>query len=150
MNFTDNSTVTNNVAAVKHRQAGKGSDDIKSYLESSNTTESKYNMGLIYVEEGKYEEAITLMRESKSYSVSLAKLLAEHYDVAGDILDDINVNDAKSYYLKAIIGASTNNSEMLMENLKSAFEKDASLKEKAKKDREFVKYFENADFLAIF
>ena len=39
---------------------------------------------------------------------------------------------------------------MLAENLKAAFEKDPSLKAKAKKDREFIKYFENADFLAAF
>ena len=39
---------------------------------------------------------------------------------------------------------------MMTENLKSAFDKDPSLKDKAKKDREFIKYFENADFLAIF
>ena len=39
---------------------------------------------------------------------------------------------------------------MVMDNLKSAFEKDAALKDKAKVDREFIKFFENADFLAIF
>ena len=48
------------------------------------------------------------------------------------------------------MGARTNNSEMLFENLKSCFEKDASFKDRAKKDREFVTYFENADFLALF
>ena len=39
---------------------------------------------------------------------------------------------------------------MVLENLKLAIEKDASLKDLAKKDREFIKYFENSDFLAIF
>lgn len=57
---------------------------------------------------------------------------------------------AKSYYLKAIIGSRTANTEMVLENLKLAIEKDASLKDLAKKDREFIKYFENSDFLAIF
>ena len=57
---------------------------------------------------------------------------------------------ANSFYLKAIIGSRTGNIEMMTENLKSAFDKDSSLKVKAKKDREFIKYFENADFLAIF
>ena len=40
--------------------------------------------------------------------------------------------------------------EMVMENLKMSFEKDASLKDMAKKDREFIKFFENSDFLAMF
>ena len=37
-----------------------------------------------------------------------------------------------------------------MENLKISFEKDASLKDTAKKDREFIKFFDNSDFLAMF
>ena len=150
LSITDNPTVTNNVAAVKHRKAGKGNDDIISYLESSNTSESKYNLGLIRIEEGKYEEAITLMDKSKTYNLALANLLAEHYDVAGDIIEDANSGEANAHYLKAIMGARTNNSEMLFENLKSCFDKDASYKNKAKKDREFVAYFDNADFLALF
>ena len=90
------------------------------------------------------------MGDSKSYNYALANVLAEHYDAASDALDAINCDCAKSYYLKAIIGARTANTEMVMENLKSAFEKDASLKDAAKKDREFIKYFENSDFLAMF
>ena len=53
-------------------------------------------------------------------------------------------------YLKAIIGARTNNSDLVFSNLKTAIEKDADFKTKASKDREFVKYFLNADFKAIF
>jgi tetratricopeptide (TPR) repeat protein len=150
LSITDNATVTNNIAAVKHIQTGKGSDDIVSYLESSNTKESKYNLGLINIENGKYDEAITLMGDSKSFSLALANLLSEKYDIATDILDGINSDNANAKYLKAILGSRTDNSEMVFENLKASFEADPSLKEKAKKDREFLKYFENADFLAIF
>ena len=150
LSITDNSIVSNNVGAVKHMKAGKSTDEVKTLFESSNTKESKYNSGLILIEEGKYEESITSMGDSKSYNYALANVLAEHYDAASDALDDINCDCAKSYYLKAIIGARTANTEMVMENLKSAFEKDASLKDAAKKDREFIKYFENSDFLAMF
>ena len=143
-------TVTNNVAAVKHRQAGKSNDDIKAMFEGSNTPESKYNLGLVYIEEGKYEEAITSMMDNKSFNLALANLLAEHNDVAEDVLYDVNNGAANSSYLKAIIGSRTGNIEMVTENLKLAFDKDPSLKDKAKKDREFIKFFENADFLAIF
>jgi tetratricopeptide (TPR) repeat protein len=150
LSITDNGTVTNNVAAVKHLKVGKSNDEIKSMFEGSNTPESKYNLGLVYIEEGKYEEAITSMTGNKSFNLSLANLLAEHNDVAEDVLEDINSDAANSSYLKAIIGSRTGNIEMLTDNLKLAFEKDPSLKEKAKKDREFIKFFENADFLAIF
>jgi tetratricopeptide (TPR) repeat protein len=150
MSITDNATVSNNVAAVKHRISGKPSDEIKALLESSNTPESKYNLGLVHIQEGKYEEAITAMGDSKSFSVALANVLAEHNDVASDVLVDVNSESSNAFYLKAIIGSRTGNIEMITENLKSAFDKDPSLKDKAKKDREFIKYFENADFLAIF
>jgi tetratricopeptide (TPR) repeat protein len=147
---TDNKIVSNNVAAVKHVSNGKSSDEVKSLFESSNTSQSKYNIGLIQIEEGKYEESITSMGDTKSYNYALVNILAEHYDVASDAIDDLDLNDAKSYYLKAIIGARTFNTEMVMENLKISFEKDPSLKDMAKKDREFIKFFENSDFLAMF
>tara|TARA_Y100000991_G_scaffold123925_2_gene93442 strand:+ start:2362 stop:3996 length:1635 start_codon:yes stop_codon:yes gene_type:complete len=148
--ITDNNIVSNNVAAVKHVSNGKSTDEVKSLFESSNTTQSKYNIGLIQIEEGKYEESITSMGDTKSYNYALANILAEHYDAASDAIDDLDFKDAKSYYLKAVIGARTSNTEMVMENLKMSFEKDASLKDMAKKDREFIKFFENSDFLAIF
>ena len=150
MAITDNKIVSNNVAAVKHVSNGKSSDEVKSLFESSNTSQSKYNIGLIQIEEGKYEESITSMGDTKSYNYALANILAEHYDVASDVIDELDLNDAKSYYLKAIIGARTFNTEMVMENLKVSFDKDASLKDMALKDREFIKFFENSDFLAMF
>jgi len=148
MAITDNKIVSNNVGAVRHVSNGKSSDEIKSLFESSNTVESKYNVGLIQIEEGKYEESITSMGETKSYNFVLANILAEHYDDAIDALE--GMTNAKSYYLKAIIGSRTANTEMVLENLKLAIEKDASLKDLAKKDREFIKYFENSDFLSMF
>ena len=148
MAITDNKIVSNNVGAVRHVSNGKSSDEIKSLFESSNTDESKYNVGLIQIEEGKYEESITSMGVTKSYNFVLANILAENYDDATDALEGMTY--AKSYYLKAIIGSRTANTEMVLENLKLAIEKDASLKDLAKKDREFIKYFENSDFLAIF
>ena len=150
MAITDNKIVSNNVAAVKHVSNGKSSDEVKSLFESSNTSQSKYNIGLIQIEEGKYEESITSMGDTKSYNYALVNILAEHYDVASDVIDELDLNDAKSYYLKAIIGARTFNTEMVMENLKVSFDKDASLKDMAIKDREFIKFFENSDFLAMF
>ena len=88
--------------------------------------------------------------DNKSFNLALANLLAEHNDVAEYVLDYVNNDVANSSYLRAIIGSRTGNIEMVTENLKLAFDKDPSLKDKAKKDREFIKFFENADFLAIF
>ena len=54
-----------------------------------------------------------------------------------------------SYYLKAVIGARTNDATMVMENLKKACSLNASFKQLAATDMEFAKFFENNDFVAI-
>jgi hypothetical protein len=51
-----------------------------------------------------------------------------------------DAQSAKSYYLKAVIAARMSNQGLLTESLAKAFEKDPSLKEKAKNDKEFIKY----------
>jgi hypothetical protein len=63
----------------------------------------------------------------------------------------VNLTDetAKQYYLVAVIAASQNKDDVALENLKVAVSKDASLKERAKKDIEFAALFENAEFKSI-
>ena len=54
-----------------------------------------------------------------------------------------------SYYLKAVIGDRTNDATAVIENLKKACSLDASFKQLAATDMEFVKFFENNDFVTI-
>jgi hypothetical protein len=56
---------------------------------------------------------------------------------------------AQGYYLKAIAAARQNNVDGVVSNLKSSFGKDGSMKAKALKDREFLKFAENAAFTGI-
>ena len=90
------------------------------------------------------------MGDSKSFNLALANVLFEKYDIAKDILDQLSSDDASVNYLKSIIASRLDNIDDMIESLKSAFSLDPSLKNKAKTDREFIKHFENADFLAIF
>tara|TARA_B100001287_G_scaffold245982_1_gene223662 strand:+ start:518 stop:2233 length:1716 start_codon:yes stop_codon:yes gene_type:complete len=150
LSITDNEIVTNNLASVKHIQLGKKSDEVKSYFENSNLKESKYNLGLVNIEEGKYEDALLNMGEIDSFNAALANVLLEKYDLANDILDKLGNEDANVNYLRAVLASRTNNVESMVESLKAAFEVDPSLKSKAKIDREFINHFQNADFLAIF
>ena len=55
-------------------------------------------------------------------------------------LDAVENVDGYTYYLKAIVGARTNNATAVSENLVKAVKLDASLAEKAKKDMEFKKF----------
>jgi len=54
---------------------------------------------------------------------------------------------AESNYLKAIIAQrSGEGTDAVVNNLKKAFAKDSSFKEKAARDREFIKIFNDANF----
>ena len=146
----ENATTTNNIGAVAHMK-GDNERAMELFAAAGSSSECKYNQGLLNIQQGLYEEAVNNMGDNKTFNVALATLLSGDAEGASQVVDASNSSDdAMSYYLKAIIGARTNNSSMLLDNLKIAFEKDASLKDKAKRDREFFQFFENADFLAIF
>ena len=146
----ENATTTNNIGAVAHMK-GDNERAMELFTAAGSGSECKYNQGLLNIQQGLYEEAVNNMGDNKTFNVALATLLSGDAEGSSQVIDASNTSDeAISYYLKAIIGARTNNSAMLLDNLKIAFEKDSALKDKAKRDREFIKFFENADFLAIF
>ncbi len=108
------------------------------------------NQGAIKIKEGKYQEAVDMYGSTPCFNAALAKLL--NGDVNGalnTLTESEDPNDALGYYLKAIIGARTSNTDLLFTNLRTAVLKDAKLGAKAKKDIEFVKYFDDATFKSI-
>ena len=107
----------------------------------------KYNMGIIDIQNGDYSSAISNMGSANTFNKALAQVLNEDYSAALSTVDNSSdANSAMGYYLKAIIGARQNNLDLLTNNLTSAISKDAALKSKAAKDREFIKFYENATF----
>jgi tetratricopeptide (TPR) repeat protein len=147
---SENETVSNNIGAVAHMK-GDRERAMELFTAAGSSSETKYNMGLLNIQQGLYDEAVTNMGTNNTFNSALANLLSGDADAATQAIDESNSKEeAMSYYLKAIVGARTNDSEMMIDNLKIAFEKDGGLKSKAKRDREFIQHFENADFLAIF
>ena len=113
----------------------------------SGGSEVKYNLGIIDIQNGDYAEAIGNMGSENTFNKALAQVLNGDYGTALTTIDaSADAESAIGYYLKAIIGARQDNLDMVVNNLKSAFAKDSSLKGKAAKDREFIKFFENASF----
>ena len=87
-----------------------------------------------------------------SYNAALAKYLAGDANGAWRILGDIEMVGGMGYYLKAVVAASQDKSDVALENLKLAVENCKSpewIKSNAKKDLEFAKLFETAEFKAI-
>jgi tetratricopeptide (TPR) repeat protein len=110
-------------------------------------SEVKYNLGIIDIQNGDYAQAIGNFGGENSVNKALAQVLNGDNRAALSTLDaSIDAESAMGYYLKAIIGSRQDNLDLVVNNLKSAIAKDAGLKAKAAKDREFIKFFENASF----
>ena len=80
--------------------------------------------------------------------MTISELLQKE-DTVENILNAENKECPMAYYLKAVIGARTNDSAAVLENLKKACALDASFKQLAATDMEFAKFFENNDFMSI-
>ncbi|MBR4497460.1 MAG: DUF3868 domain-containing protein [Bacteroidales bacterium] len=135
------------VLAVKQGDLAKGFE----YFEIAQGAgpEVKYNMGTVKVKEGDYSTAVEMFGSNKTFNAALAKLLAGDVDGALSVANEIEEPDASVDYLKAVIGARQKNYDMIMNNLKSAIDKDAAFKDRAKKDLEFADFSDDSAFEAL-
>ncbi len=148
--LASNGTINNNLGII----AMKSGDRDKATELYQNATgsgpEVGYNMAIVHVKNGNYEDAVDNMGSDKSFNSALAQMLNGDNEGA---LNTIEASDDKEtadgYYLKAVIGARTGNADLMTKNLKAAIGKDGKLKAKAKKDAEFTKYKDDANFTGI-
>ena len=100
--------------------------------------------------EGNYSAAITGFGSEASYNKALAQILANKLDEASKtIAASSDKESADGHYLKAIIASRSNAGvDAVVSCLKSAFAKNPGLKEKAGRDREFIKLMADATFSA--
>jgi hypothetical protein len=106
-------------------------------------------LGNYYIADGQYERAVNAFGNTKSNSAALAQILTKDYNKAKSTLSEVKDPDAYTSYLNAIIGARTNNSSMVIDNLKSAIAQDSSLASKAANDLEFSKFATSSAFKSL-
>ena len=116
---------------------------------AAGTKELGEALGNLYIAQGQYEKAVNAFGDAKTNSAALAQILAKDYNKAKNTLDNVDNADAYTDYLKAVLGARTNNSSMVISNLKNAVAKNPALGKKAANDLEFVKFFTDSDFMSI-
>ena len=115
--------------------------DAENYLVKGTDAEANAAaLGNLYIAQGQYERAVSAFGDTKSNAAALAQIMSEQYTAAKNTLDAVENVDGYTYYLKAIVGARTENAAAVAENLAQAVKLDASLAEKAKKDMEFKKF----------
>ncbi|MGP8216463.1 MAG: tetratricopeptide repeat protein [Bacteroidia bacterium] len=145
----NNAVVENNLGVIAHLN-GKRSEALKYYKSAASAgPDVAYNMGLIDIQMGNYSDAVSNMGSANTFNAALAKLLSNDVAGAKSTLDASNDNSAVAYYLKAIIAARTNNKTEMISNLRTALNKDASLKQQIQTDCEFIKYKDDADFKSV-
>lgn len=106
-------------------------------------------LGTLYTQKGDYDKAKAAYGNHATNNAAAQQILDEDYAGAAKTLAAVKEPNATTAYLKAIVGARTNDRQAVIANLKSAVAQDAQLKVRAAKDIEFAKFAEDADFLAI-
>ncbi len=108
-----------------------------------------YNLAIIKIMQGEYDAAASYLGNSDEYNTALVKLLKKDLDGALATINRVEKDFAKKFYLKAVVAAKQNKDDLVFESLRLAFAKDAKLKDHAKVDMEFAKYFENTVFTGL-
>ena len=121
------------------------------YLGKAAGTKANLNaaLGTLYTKKGDYAAAKKAYGESATNNAAVQQILDEDYAAASKTLANIKEPNATTAYLKAIVGARTNDKAAVIENLKAAVAQDAQLKARAAQDIEFAKFAEDAEFQAI-
>jgi tetratricopeptide (TPR) repeat protein len=111
-----------------------------------------YNLGIVNIIEGNYDAAVNYFGSEASYNSALAKYLTGNDTGAWGDLSKIEMHGGMGYYMRAVVAASQDKTDVALENLKLAVENCGDpnwLKGRAAQDLEFAKLFENAEFKAI-
>ncbi len=150
--INENAVSKNNLAAVAGVSGDK--EKAKQLLAQAKGagSEVNYNMGIVNIIEGNYNDALSNLGSENTFNKALALVLSGSFDQASAAIDGSKDKEtAQGYYIKAIVGARTSKPDVAISNLKNAIAKDSSsyYKAKAAKDREFIKLFQDANFSAI-
>lgn len=147
----DNNSIVNNNMGIIAKLSGDLAKAKEYYSKAAGAgPEVGYNLGIINIIEGDYEDASNNFGSTKSFNAALAILLNGDAEKAiSNIEASEEKDDALSYYLKAVAGARSGNKDVVINNLKSAISKDNNLKAKAKRDAEFLDMKSDADFQGV-
>ena len=149
-NTMENEIAKNNLGAVAGVE-GDRAQAAKFFGQAGSANEVSYNKGILDIQNADYSSAVSnLGNGDASFNLALAQLLnGSASSVEGTIGNSADSDSAQGAYLKAIAAARQDNLSAVVSNLKSAIAKDGSYKAKAAKDREFLKWMDDATFSAL-
>ncbi len=115
--------------------------EAETYLsKSTGANTANEALGNLYIKQGQYDKAVAAFGDTKTNSAALAQILAKDYNKAKNTLNAVKNPDAYTDYLMAIVGARTNNANLVKTSMDKVAQKDQNLAAQAANDREFAKY----------
>ena len=140
----------NSNLALSALASGADASTIESYLgASAGSAGLNEAMGILYIKKGEYAKAVQSFGDIKSNNAALAQLLTKDYSKAKATLDAVALPNSETSYLKALIGAKTNNKDLVISGLTAAVKADRAMAAKALKDIDFSKYLLDPAVAAI-
>ncbi|MDE6358297.1 MAG: hypothetical protein K2L29_01725, partial [Duncaniella sp.] len=97
-------------------------------------------LGVMYLKLGDVKAATKAFGSDKSNNAALAQILDKDYSKAKSTLAAISNPDATTYYLMAVVGARTDNEQMVTSNLRQAVKLDSKMAAQAANDLEFSRF----------
>jgi Flp pilus assembly protein TadD/outer membrane protein OmpA-like peptidoglycan-associated protein len=141
----DNANSKNNLAGVLILEGDRATSRklINQAKGAKDVNAVSYNTAILDILDGKYSTGLSM--KEPSFNKALAATLSNNYSEAKKAL--VGNESAEALYLRAIIAQrSGEGTDAVVNYLKSAFAKDSSFKEKAARDREFIKIFNDSSF----
>jgi len=109
-----------------------------------------YNLGVANIALGDYARAEQLLSGANcDFNKGLAQLLNGNNTGAEKTFKCVEPQDAETLYLLAITAARQDNKDAMLDYLGQSIKADAEVAKSAATDREFLKYYDDADFMAI-
>ena len=112
----------------------------QAFGKSAGVEELNEALGVFYMKKGDYNAAVKAFGDVKSNNAALAQILVKDYSKAKATLAGVETPNANTYYLMAVLGARTNNEQMVVSNLKKAISVDSAKAQQAATDLEFAKF----------
>jgi Flp pilus assembly protein TadD len=105
-------------------------------------------LGVIYLQQGDFAKAKSSL-SAASNNAALAQILTKDYSAARATLNNVKKANGETAYLQAILGARTNDRQLVYDGMRKAVASNKKWANRAATDAEFAKYLTDSDFQNI-
>jgi tetratricopeptide (TPR) repeat protein len=146
--YPDNKNVLNNLGVIysQNNELDKAADMFNKAANKG--IDERNNKAIIDLKKAKYDDALkNFENERCDYNKALAYIMKKDYESAKKIIGCIENKSADDFYLRAVVGARTNDLELITTSLTRAVQLNGDLRDAAKKDLEFRAFWSKDEFI---